>query len=453
LGTGTVPEGVPVLVASKAQAVNFFGRGSLLATMFDTLFDNNAYTEKWAVALDDNPAGVSAVGMITVTGNATVSGMVNLYLGGVLVQATLAAGDTASTIVAAIRLAINARGDLPVTATASDNTVRLLYRHKGLVGNYYDLRLNYRGVNGGEITPSGIKIELTPFVGGTANPDIATAIAALPEEIYDYWLIPYRDAAILDKIDTEMNSRNGGIRMLEGYTFAAAADTVGNLVTLGTGRNNQYFTLFDAGHNSPTPSYLTASALCGQVAFAAANDPARPFNTLKLVGVLAAPPEDRRSFTELNTLLYSGIATHKVASDGSVQVGRAISTYQKNPSGQVDASWLDANVALTLAYLRQTFRNRMTSKYARHKLADDGTRFGAGQAIVTPNVLMGEAIAIYGEWVELGLVQDMDTFKAETIFERNKNDRTRVDCMLAINLVGQFHILATQLAFKPRICS
>ena len=37
----------------------------------------------------------------------------------------------------------------------------------------------------------------------------------------------------------------------------------------------------------------------------------------------------------------------------------------------------------------------VTSKYGRHKLANDGTRFGSGQAIVTPNVIRGELSAAY----------------------------------------------------------
>jgi phage tail sheath gpL-like len=387
LTTGTVAQAIPTLVTSKEQAITFFGRGSMLADMFNELFNNNPFTEKWACALDDNGAGAAAAGTLTVTGPATASGTINLYVGGVLVQAAVASGDAQNTIAAAINTAINAASDLPVTSTVSTNVVTVTFRHKGLVGNYHDMRLNYRGVNGGESTPAGVAVAIVQLTGGTSNPDIATAIAALPEEIYDYWLIPYRDSTSIGKIDTEMDSRNGPLRALEGYTFAAASDTVSNLVTLGSARNKQYVSIFDAGYNSPKPAYLQAAELCGQASYAASIDPARPFNTLTLIGNLAEPDEDRRSLTENNTLLYSGIATRNIANDGAVQIGRLISTYQKNPAGQADASWLDANVALTLSDHRQSWRARIRLKYPRHKLGNSGQRFGLGQQIVTLDVI------------------------------------------------------------------
>lgn len=447
LSTGTVAAGVPTLVTTKEQAIGYFGQGSMLANMFDTLFANNAYTEKWAVALDDDAAGVAASGTLTVTGPATSSGTIHLYIGGKLVQAAVANGDAQNTIATAIGAAINADLDLPVTATVATNVVTVTYRHKGLVGNEIDMRLNYKGALGGEATPAGVIIAIVQLTGGTTNPDLSTAIAALEEEIYDYWLIPYNDATSLDSIDDELDSRWGPLRMLEGHCFAAASDTVSNLSALGNSRNNEHVTILDASNDSPTPSYLWASALCGQVAFSATNDPARPFNTLQLIGIKAPRPENRRTLTEMNTLLYDGISTHTVSKAGIVQLGRVITTYQKNEYDTPDASYLDANTPLTLAYLRQTLRARILQKFPRHKLADDGTRFGAGQAIVTPKIIKAELVALAGEWEEIGLVENMDQFKAGLIVERNATDRTRVDLVIPPDLVNQFHIFAAQIAF------
>ena len=56
LSTGTVLANVPTLVTSYEQAVQYFGRGSMLATVFKVFKANNAYTETWAMAQDDNGA-------------------------------------------------------------------------------------------------------------------------------------------------------------------------------------------------------------------------------------------------------------------------------------------------------------------------------------------------------------------------------------------------------------
>jgi len=451
LSTGTVTAGVPTLITTKEQAITSFGRGSMLANMFDTLFANNPYTEKWAVALDDNGAGAKAVGKVSITGPATAAGTINLYIGGVLVQCAVASGDAATAVATALAAAINAAHDLPVTAAVNGTNayeVDVTYRHKGLVGNLLPMRLNYRGALGGETTPAGLIIAITQLANGTANPDIATAISALPDEIFNFWLMPYIDATNLIKLENELISRWGPMRMLEGHGFLASPGSVSELSTLGNSRNNEFSGIMDAALSSPTPSYLWAAAVCGQVAFAATNDPARPFNTLELVGVLPENDEDKRNITERNTLLYDGISTHTVSRSGAVRIDRLITTYQFNSAGVPDSSYLDANTPLTLSYLRQSIRARISQKFPRHKLAADGTRFGEGQAIVTPKILKAEIIAAAAEWEEAGLIQNIDDFKQNLIVEINANDKTRVDVMMPPTLVGQFQIAAFQIAFK-----
>jgi phage tail sheath gpL-like len=450
LTTGTVAASVPTLVTSYAQAVDNFGQGSMLANMFETLFTNNPYTEKWCVALDDNGAGAKATGTIVVTGPATETGTISLYCGGVLVEVSVASGDASTAIASAINAAVNANLDLPVTSGVSSSTVTLTYRHKGLVGNKYDVRVNYRGALAGESLPAGVGLTITQVggvVAGTSDPDISTAISALPEEVYDFWLVPYISSGVLDDLDTELDSRWGPLRMLEGHVFTADKGSVGTLSTLGNTRNNPHMTILDATNNSPTPPLLWAAALCGQVSFAATNDPARPFQTLQLVNVKACPPEDRRTLTERNTLLYDGIATHFITKTGNVQAERIVTTYQTNAFDVADGAYLDSNTPLTLAYLRKTLRARITTKFPRYKLADDGIRFGAGSAIVTPKVIKAEIIALAKEWEELGYVENIAQFKRELIVERSLTDRNRVDVMLPPDLINQFIIFAAQISF------
>lgn len=447
LSTGTVAAGIPTLITSYSQAVSSFGQGSMLANMFKTLFDNNPYTEKWCVAVDDNGSGTAASGTITMVGTATAAGTINLYIGGVLVQAAVATSDTVTTQATAIAAAINANTDLPVTASPSAGVVTVTYRHKGLVGNTLDMRLNYRGTLSGEALPAGTAATIVQLASGATDPSMSAAISALPEQIFDYWLIPYISSGVLDAFDTEMNSRWSPLRMLEGHVFTSGIGSVSTLGTLGNTRNNQYMTILDGGYNCPTPPYLFAAAMVGQVALSATNDPARPFTTLPLVDILPMPLQNRRTLSEKNTLLYDGIATHMVTDSGEVLLERVITCYQKNSFSVADTAWLDLNTPLTLSYLRQTLRARMSTKFARMKLADDGTIFGAGQSIVTPKIIRSEIIALAGEWQELGLVEDMEQFKADLIVERDLTDPTRVNAQLRPNLVNQFYVFAAQISF------
>jgi phage tail sheath gpL-like len=101
-----------------------------------------------------------------------------------------------------------------------------------------------------------------------------------------------------------------------------------------------------------------------------------------------------------------------------------------------------------LLYLRYSFRNRILQRYPRHKLASDGTRYGAGQAVITPLLGKAEAIAWFREMEELGLVENFDSFKTNLVVERNGSDVNRLDFLLPPDLINQFIVGAVKLQFR-----
>ena len=52
----------------------------MLAEMFAVLFDNNKFTEKWAVALDDAGGATASTGSYVASGTATADGTVYMYI-------------------------------------------------------------------------------------------------------------------------------------------------------------------------------------------------------------------------------------------------------------------------------------------------------------------------------------------------------------------------------------
>lgn len=446
LSSGTVAANTLTRVTTAAQGIVENGVGSALSMMLDTLFKNNEYTEKWYVSQADNGSD-KATGTIAITGPATESGTLHFYFGGVHVTVGVAAEDTATEIGDAIDDAIAARPDLPITSANTTGTVAITYKNAGTIGNNYDMRINYRGKLGGEVTPAGVGVSITQCSGGSGDPDISAALAVVANEDFDYILTHYTDSGNLDALDAEMTVRWNPLHMKEGHVFGAYKGTASTVATFGESRNSQHMTFMDAGYNSPTPPLVWAAATCGIVAYQATNDPARPFNGLKMVGVLAEPNANRRTITELQTLLTAGIATHFVNRNGDVSLQRIITSYQVNSVDVPDTSYLDANTLFTVAYFRKTLRARITTRFPRHKLADNGTRFGAGNAIVTPKIIKAEIVALAQEWEAMGLLEDIDQFKNDLIVERNLTDRNRVDAMLPTNLVNQFHIFAAQISF------
>ena len=91
--SGTIPAGQAVRVTKASQAEEFFGRGSMLASMFRHGKAANAYLETWAIALDDAAAGQAASMVMTVTAAATGAGTLYLLIAGEQVLVGIADGD------------------------------------------------------------------------------------------------------------------------------------------------------------------------------------------------------------------------------------------------------------------------------------------------------------------------------------------------------------------------
>jgi phage tail sheath gpL-like len=372
---GTATAETLVQVFSEADAKEKFGVGSILANMFSEWFKNNASNEVYAIALDD-AVGTSNTATFTITGTASATGTIYAYINGVRVMASVASGDTATVVGDSLEAAINANVDLPVTASNSTGTVTITYKNDGTIGNQLDARLN---VNEGESTPAGLtNVAAVQSIGAT-DPDINDAIAALPDEVFNLIVNPYTDATSLTALDTELTRRWGNTVQLDGHAINAFGGTSSAVVTKGDALNSEHFTFMDSGKSTMVPPYLVAPEVGGRMAFSADADPARPFRTLQITGMVGDDPSDRRTFTEKQSILSAGIGTHNVQNDSTVVVDRLVTTYKTNAVGAVDTSYQNTNTMFNLSFMRQSFKTRMLSLYPRHKLADDGTAFGAGR--------------------------------------------------------------------------
>lgn len=447
---GTATAEVPIQITSLDQAKSAFGRGSMLARMFDGYFRNNTFNEVWALPLDENAAGTAGTKTLTVTGTPTAAGTLNIYIGGQRIQSAVAVGDTVTDIAAAIVAAVTANPDLPVTAANTLGVVTLTAKHKGEFGNQIDVRLNYLGALGGETTPAGIAVAIATGVTGATNPDISNGLANLSDEEYDYIGLGFKDATALNDAREFMNDQVGRwspLQQLYGHVFAANDDTVANLSTFGNSRNDQHASVL-VYYRSPTPTWEAVGMLTAQAHRAIDNDPARPLQTLPLIGFLAPEEADRFSLSEKNILLFDGLSPLTYDKDGTARIVRMVTTYQTNTFGQPDPSYLDITTLFTLAYVLRFLRARFTQKFPRHKLANDGTQFGPGQAIVTPSILRNETLAAYRELEFQGLVENFELFKQYLLVERNINDPNRVDMLFPPDIVNQFRIFAVLAEFR-----
>lgn len=440
---------IPVLVSRTDTAKQLFGVGSMLAKMHEFARLQDPFGEIWCLPLAD-PTGTNAAGTITITGPATAAGTMNLYIGATKIQAAVLSGDSATAIATALAAAINADTSLPVTASPAAGVITLTARHKGTLGNDILVQMNYRGVAGSESTPAGVTVAIVAMATGTGVPTLTTAIANMGDNEYDFIIHPYSDSTSLDAFATAMNDSSGRWawnRQIYGHCYTAMRGAFAALQSAGVLRNDQHTTIAGFEAAVPNPAWEYAAAYGARNAVYINADPARPTQTGELVGILPAPAQSRFIQTERQTLLSSGIATSYVGG-GAVRIERAITSYQKNLWNQSDPSYLDSETLHTLAYILRRLRYAITQKYPRHKLADDGTRYGAGQAIVTPAVIRGELIAEYARMEDLGVVENADAFKKNLIVERPESDPNRLNVLLPPDIVNQLRVFAVLAQFR-----
>lgn len=445
LAAGTQAELELVTITSEAQARTLFGAGSHLHMMIRKWLQNQKVISLKAIAIDDLGAGVAATGDITITGPATGDGILYVWLGGQRIQVSVANGDSVTDIGDALVAAMAANPLTPFTGVNTAGVVALTAKNKGTLGNDIDIRFNYAD---GEEFPSGVGASVTAALsGGTGDPDIDEIIAALPEDQFDIIVNPWTDTTNLGKLETELLDRWGPIRQNDGVAFSAKLDSVGNLTTFGDARNSKHVSMLGPASGAPNMAHEWAAAYAAQVGLAGQADPARPFQTLGLVSILAPAESERFSLTERNTLLFDGISAAQVAAGDVVRIDRAITMYQENDASADDDTFLDVNTLLTLSFIRYSFRNTMLIKYPRHKLADDGTRFGPGQPVMTPSVGRAQAIELFKDWELLGLVENAEQFANDLIVERNSGDPNRLDFLLPPDLINQLRFIGAKVEF------
>lgn len=444
LAAGTATPNVPVRVyGGDDQAKALFGRGSMLAAMWAAGGKVDTSTERWALPVSDLLAGVKAAGSHLFAGAATSAGIAALMVGGRRIRWAVPVGMTAAQAATAGAAAINADLDAQVTA-AVDGAVpeKLVYtaRHKGEEGNSIDIRFNYYD---GEAMPAGLTAALTAMTGGTGNPDITDALAAIAAKQFHTFIMPFNDAANRTVLEADLAARSGPIKQMEGLAYAAKRANQGTLETFGLTRNNEFVSTLGIDLMVDTP-WETAAAYGAACAFQCRIDPAKPLQTVVLTGLKPPAVQDRFDHEARELLLHDGVAVSDVDEGGNVRIVRAITHYRANLFGLPDPSYLDSETLRVLFYIRFDLRSMMSQKFSRSKLGNNGTR---GRGVTTPDNVRDQIIALADGWLQLGLIEDIERFKTELLVQRSSTDVNRLNARIPANIINGLRVFAGQIQF------
>lgn len=352
-------------VFSDDEAAVLFGRGSLAHIMAVSALKANRYLQLQAIGMAELPTAKPATADIALTGPATQSGTLTVWVANTRIDAPVQAGDSAQAISRALLDAVSRQGALPVTAqmATGDSGVTLTARHGGEWGN--DIRLS------GRTTAPGVTVTVNAMTGGENNASVRDALTAVFAAGHQVIAVPWTDETTLRALREHLAATGDAMEKRGAVGVAGWAGTLATGTTLAGKSNDGRTTV--GWH--PGSVCLQAEIAAGYAAvIASEEDPARPYNGLEIVGLDVTPLTSRAGRREQENALHNGLAPLEVGPGDKVQIVRAISTYTKSANGTDDPALLDITTMRTLDYARKAWCDRIALRYPRDKATERNRR-------------------------------------------------------------------------------
>ncbi|EIS3892262.1 phage tail sheath subtilisin-like domain-containing protein [Salmonella enterica] len=352
-------------VFSDDEAAVLFGRGSLAHIMAVSALKANRYLQLQAIGMAELPTAKPATADIALTGPATQSGTLTVWVANTRIDAPVQAGDSAQAISRALLDAVSRQGALPVTAqmATGDSGVTLTARHGGEWGN--DIRLS------GRTTAPGVTVTVNALRGGENNASVRDALTAVFAAGHQVIAVPWTDETTLRALREHLTATGDAMEKRGAVGVAGWAGTLATGTTLAGKSNDGRTTV--GWH--PGSVCLQAEIAAGYAAvIASEEDPARPYNGLEIVGLDVTPLTSRAGRREQENALHNGLAPLEVGPGDKVQIVRAISTYTKSANGTDDPALLDITTMRTLDYARKAWCDRIALRYPRDKATERNRR-------------------------------------------------------------------------------
>ncbi|MFA5161149.1 MAG: phage tail sheath subtilisin-like domain-containing protein [Elusimicrobiales bacterium] len=422
-GSGTAAANTPVRVYSEGHARGLFGAGSIAHIMCKLAIKANEYLLLYVLPLADAASSAAAVGSIAITGPATAPGRLTLYVGAVPVKINVASEDTAAEIATALKAALDNLPDLPVTAAVNSGTITLTAKNKGTLGNTIILSA--------ETDAAGAAFTITAMTGGALDPDMEDALAIVAGERYHIIASPLNDEDSLAALAAHCEAVSAASAEKWGMgVFGYPSGGLAAACTLGGELNSWLLSGFYL-RGSKTAPFEQAAVYAAVLA--AEEDPARPLNTVEMTGVAAPAIADRLSDPEQESCLYNGVTPGEVATDGSVQIVRAITSYVKDGDGNADATLLDITTPRSLFYTAEAVLRRIRSVFPRAKRT-------AGK---TATAVKTELLDVLRRLEAAEIVQNVAANQPDATDDPNNISRIIMD--IPARVVPGAHIIAGQI--------
>ncbi len=355
--TGALAVNKPTAVYTEQEKTALAGDGSVLGQMYDAAKKAWKYSQI-SFLRHAAPAGTAAtweIGLDFVDGEASaakLSGIIQITVGAVIVSAKISAGNTLGDIAAAIVTEINARTNLPVTASAEDDIVTLTAKN---VGKYIS--------DGVQVSASIVAADIDAVV--TANTGVGTinieeALKSAFAERFHIIAISVSDSANLLLLRDHLERAAAPLeqRGQRGVsTIFIGGATAG--ITLAKSLNHERISLA-AVKNSIVNSPWEISGGIAAI-FASNSKPNIPMNSRPIPGLAIPDVVDKWSGEEQDALLYGGLIP-LIDESSYLCICRAVTTKSEN-NGARFTKLIDTGIIASADYSRDAVIATLKAKY------------------------------------------------------------------------------------------
>ena len=431
-------------VFSAEEVGQLTGTGSEVHLMSIGVFNNSAGLPVFILPCTEG--GTSSVNQIAVTGTATKSGTILIRIAGKVVPVSVSNGDANSTIATAIKNAVDANSNLPVTATVSSGTVSLTAKWKGETSD--DISVTTNVMSSDPAIPAGVSIAITKSTAGTGTVDTQPALDSITDDNDMTVLVhSYTDSTNLGKIEALENKR-WSPELLKGFVAVGVVPGTHTDATTKTDGRNSFVSCLVGKQGVPEHVSEVAGALGGAIAQSASVDPSLQMHTIKLAG-LTLPDTGMWSWSERDSALKKGCSTIKGIGNFAV-ISQLRNTFKTSDTG-ASAPEADRYITsvLTLAAIGADRKNYFLNSWGRAKLGDDTDTPPDGQKFMTEAIMVSELLNLYSDrYIARGWCENLDEYKGTITVERNSGNRNRLDVSDEVILVGNLRITAMKLGFN-----
>lgn len=375
------------------------------------------------ITVTDDPAAQAATGSIALSGKATKSGRINLKIANFEdINIAVEKDDEAAAVAIRLAEAVNANSSFPVTAIATEATIAVTAKNKGLIGN--EIKLTCR------LTSEGVTAQVTAMAGGDLNPKVTAALASIAAEGHDIIAFPFNDEDSLLALRKHLDAVAAPTEKRWAIGTFGHTGTLAEVITI-TKKINSEFESVAWYKDSASLSCELAAAYATVIA--SEEDPARPLNTLPLDGI--GVPASKVMRTEAENALWNGVTPLETDATGTkALIVRAITTYTKSGNGTEDESMLDLTTVRTLKYASEVIDQRIKLRFPREKLNDK-----------TPPRVRSEILDVLMKCEEAEILEHVEEHKDKLIVVRHHQNVGMVAATIPTDVVNGMHVFAGRI--------